>query len=228
MPQMARKPYIELPWPAKRMTSRGGAAGLRKARLGHQVIERRRVNHYLHFAPMLCPRRSLLSAVQYAIHFSAFGLLVPPCGLGSMGRQPGFHHFQPGGRLRGRPVPRQGRKMRGPRRPVLLSVAEFRPSHLLPAGRPRRNHRLGAEGRRKLWPFGLQRIRCHYLPALKRAIEGPPGSPPQPRPGNDVTPPREAGKGSRKILTSAAFGRSLRRCQGPPGVAFNGETRSCP
>jgi hypothetical protein len=172
MPQMARKPYIGLPWPAKGMTSRGGVESLRKARLGHQANERRRVNHYLHFATMLCPRRSLLSAVQYAIHFSAlfsaFGLPVPLRGLGGMRGQPGFHHFQPGGRLRGRPVSCQGREMRGPRRPVLLSVTEFRPGHRLSTGRSRRNHRFGPESRRKLWPFGLQRIRCHYLPALKR------------------------------------------------------------
>ena len=41
------------------------------------------------------------------------------------------------------------------RSPRLLPVARFRPSHILPPRRPRRDHRLAPEGRRPMRPFRL-------------------------------------------------------------------------
>jgi hypothetical protein len=109
--------------------------------------------------------------VQYAIQISVFGLRVRPRRVGGVGREPGFHHRQPGGRVWRRPVPRPGREMRCPCGAVLLPVAGFCGGLVLPARRPGRNHGIGTQGRRRqLPPRQLQSIRRHHLPTLKSPV----------------------------------------------------------
>src|ERR1700758_3314521 len=100
-----------------------------------------------------------------------------------------------------------------PRRPLLLPVAGFRPGFVLPARRPRRDHRLGSPRRQELHPLRLQRIRRHHLPALnRRSRRDRPPAPPHWCPGNDVTLPREAGMGRPRWPR-------LRFPQSPRGIA---------
>jgi hypothetical protein len=134
----------------------------------------------------------------HAIHFSAFGLCFPLCRLGGVGGQSRFHRRQPGRRIWRRPMPGQGRQMWCPCRPFLLPITEFRGSNSLPAGRSGRNHRGSPQGRRKLHPRRMHRIRRHYLPALSQHLCRPWQAPPHRCRGNDVTPPRETGKASRQ------------------------------
>ena len=67
-----------------------------------------------------CSMRSLLGTS---------GQRIPPRCLRGLRRHPRLHHRQPGRRLRRRPVPGQGRKMRRACRPRLLPVTRFCPGH---------------------------------------------------------------------------------------------------
>lgn len=105
-------------------------------------------------------------------------------------RDPGVHHFEPGRRLRGRPVPGTRRHMRRPARAPLLPVTGFCPGFGLSPGRSRRNYRLRPQNRRKLPPWPLRRICRNHLPAL--ICPELAHLRPTPGPRNDVTMPQEA------------------------------------
>jgi hypothetical protein len=113
-------------------------------------------------------RASPPSPVPHASYFRDSDLCLPVCGLDGIGRQPRVHYFQPGGRrLWRRPVPGERRQMRGPRRPFLLSIAEFRRGYGLSKGRSGRGGWLGSDHARKMRPCRLQGIHRYYLPTLK-------------------------------------------------------------
>ena len=140
---------------------------------------------------------SFILPVPHATFFSIHCQRVPARRVGRFRRQPRLHHRQPGRRLRRRPVPRQGREMRRPCRPLLLPVTGICAGHRLPPRRSRRDHRLGSEaGGRQMYRQRLRRIRRHHLPALNSRHAGISGAGlPHLRPGNDVTLPREAAIG---------------------------------
>jgi hypothetical protein len=162
---------MKIPWASRPNGSRGRRRQPQKSRVGPPSHQPRLIIIYI-FATIVDDGSPLLQRCSDAIHFNGFGLLVALGRAGSMGRQPDFHHREPAGRLRGRPVSGQGRKVRRPRRAVLLSVAEFCAGLFLSPCRSGRNHRFCSEGTRKLWPVGLRRVHRHYLPTLKPEIRG--------------------------------------------------------
>ena len=95
---------------------------------------------------------------------------LPRRGDGCSRRIPHFHHRQPGGRLRRRPVPRQRRPLRRFCRALLLPITGFCPGLVLSPRRSRRDHGLGSQDRRQLSERQLRRIRRHHLPTLTRLI----------------------------------------------------------
>jgi hypothetical protein len=112
--------------------------------------------------------RSPPAPVHHATFVSTHCLRIPARRVRGLRRQPRFHHCQSGRRLWRRPVPRQGREMRRPCRPLLLPVTGFCSGHRLPARRSRRDYRRGSR-QREMLRFRLRGIRRHYLPALNRS-----------------------------------------------------------
>lgn len=133
-----------------------------------------------------------------------------------MGGQPHLHRCQPGRRIRHRPVPCRGRKLRRSRRAFLLPVARFCTGHRLQTRTTRRDDGFDSGIHGLLSAQRLQRIRRDNLSTLNRkpqfanqrktevAVR-----PPHSRLGNDVTLPREADMTRarwRTAIRSNAFG----------------------
>ena len=143
--------------------------GLRKAGLGHQATGGPMVNHYLHFGTIVGGGNPSFSG---AVMRSISALLACVSLLAGSAAWADSRVFIIANQPDGYGVDQclaQGREVRRPCRPVLLSVAEFCAGLFVPPGRSGRNHRLGSEGKRKLRPFGLRRIHRDHLPALNSA-----------------------------------------------------------
>ena len=175
------------------------------------------VNHYLHFASIVCRGDPSFSGAA-CDPFQPSWPACPFCRVGGMGRQSGLHHRQPGGRLRGRPVPGEAARNAEPMPPspivsrgILPQASSYRRVD------PGRDHRLGSEGRTAKIAAIRVAANTSPLPASAEAFRPRQSNSalPQRRPGNDVTLPREAGNGGH-ISHRASGPRAWREAAGVP------------
>jgi len=138
------------------------------------------------------------SPVSHAITCGGSGHPLPRRGDGCIGRNPHFHHRQPGRRLRRRPMPRQGRTLRRISCTLVLPITGFCAGLFLPACRCRRDHRFGSQDQRQLPARQLRRIRRDYLPTLRPSATAA-ADLPHPRRGNDAPLPKPAAMVYRSV-----------------------------